>query len=154
MAFALQEDGWILRQDIIWSKPNAMPESVTDRPTKSHEYIFLFTKKERYYYDAQAIAEPAGSWHGGKFITDRKREVYNELGMGQRNGYEKLATELICRRSSRCYLQNSYWERGPHTFERPSFCSGPGSDSVDSEFAGHLPRQICTVHCRHQLRSR
>jgi DNA modification methylase len=58
VAFALQEDGWYLRQDIIWAKPNPMPESVTDRCTKSHEYIFLLTKSERYYYDADAIAEP------------------------------------------------------------------------------------------------
>ena len=55
VAFALQEDGWWLRSDIIWSKPNPMPESVTDRPTKSHEYLFLLTKAERYYYDAIAI---------------------------------------------------------------------------------------------------
>jgi DNA modification methylase len=58
VAFALQADGWYLRSDIIWHKPNPMPESVTDRPTKSHEYIFLFAKSERYYYDADAIAEP------------------------------------------------------------------------------------------------
>jgi DNA modification methylase len=58
VALALQEDGWWLRQDIIWSKPNPMPESVTDRCTKSHEYIFLLSKGERYYFDAAAIAEP------------------------------------------------------------------------------------------------
>jgi site-specific DNA-methyltransferase (cytosine-N4-specific) len=57
VAFALQEDGWILRSDIIWAKPNPMPESVTDRPTKAHEYLFLFAKSPRYYYDAEAIAE-------------------------------------------------------------------------------------------------
>jgi DNA modification methylase len=57
VAFALQADGWYLRSDIIWSKPNPMPESVTDRPTKSHEYIFLLTKKARYYYDADAVRE-------------------------------------------------------------------------------------------------
>lgn len=58
VAFALQEDGWILRSDIIWAKPNQMPESVTDRPTKAHEYLFLFAKSPRYYYDAHAIREP------------------------------------------------------------------------------------------------
>jgi hypothetical protein len=58
VAFALQADGWYLRQDIIWAKPNPMPESVTDRCTKSHEYRFLLAKSERYYYDASAIAEP------------------------------------------------------------------------------------------------
>lgn len=59
VAFALQADGWYLRQDIIWSKPNPMPESVTDRCTKAHEYIFLLSKSAKYYYDAEAIKEPA-----------------------------------------------------------------------------------------------
>jgi DNA modification methylase len=58
VAFALQADGWYLRQDIIWAKPNPMPESVTDRCTKAHEYVFLLTKQPRYYYDADAVREP------------------------------------------------------------------------------------------------
>lgn len=58
VAFALQDAGWILRQDIIWHKPNPMPESVRDRCTKSHEYIFLFSKKAKYYFDNEAIKEP------------------------------------------------------------------------------------------------
>lgn len=58
VALALQADGWYLRSDIIWHKPNPMPESVTDRPTKAHEYIFLLSKSARYYYDADAIREP------------------------------------------------------------------------------------------------
>ena len=58
VAFALRDDGWYLRSDIIWSKPNPMPESITDRPTKSHEYLFLLSKSARYHYDAAAIAEP------------------------------------------------------------------------------------------------
>jgi DNA modification methylase len=63
VAFALQADGWYLRQDIIWHKPNPMPESVTDRCTKAHEYIFLLSKSARYHYDAQAITEQAVSDH-------------------------------------------------------------------------------------------
>ena len=59
VAFALQDDGWILRSDIIWAKSNPMPESVKDRPTKAHEYIFLLAKQPRYYYDADAVREPA-----------------------------------------------------------------------------------------------
>jgi DNA modification methylase len=59
VAFALQADGWILRQDIIWHKPNPMPESVTDRCTKAHEYIFLLAKSSRYYFDNEAIKEPS-----------------------------------------------------------------------------------------------
>lgn len=59
VAFALQQDGWYLRQDIIWHKPNPMPESVRDRCTKAHEYVFLLSKSERYYWDAEAMQEPA-----------------------------------------------------------------------------------------------
>jgi DNA modification methylase len=67
VAFALQSAGWWLRSDIIWAKPNPMPESVTDRPTKAHEYLFLMAKAERYYYDAKAIAEPAtGEWNSAR----------------------------------------------------------------------------------------
>jgi DNA modification methylase len=61
VAFALQADGWWLRSDCIWHKPNPMPESITDRPTKAHEYVFLLTKSARYFYDAVAIQEPATS---------------------------------------------------------------------------------------------
>lgn len=68
VAFALQADGWWLRSDIIWAKPNPMPESVTDRPTRSHEYIFLLTKSARYWYDAAAIAEE--SIHAGETVTN------------------------------------------------------------------------------------
>jgi len=59
VAFALRADGWYLRQDIVWHKPNPMPESVTDRCTKAHEYVFLLSKSGRYFYDAEAVAEPA-----------------------------------------------------------------------------------------------
>jgi site-specific DNA-methyltransferase (cytosine-N4-specific) len=63
LAFALQEDGWYLRSDLVWHKPNAMPESVKDRPTRCHEYLFLLTKSERYYYDYEAMREPAANGH-------------------------------------------------------------------------------------------
>lgn len=69
LAFALQRDGWILRQDIIWHKPNVMPESVTDRCTRSHEYVFLLTKTEKYHYNAKATQED--------FITDDRVMVAN-----------------------------------------------------------------------------
>jgi len=64
VAFALQADGWYLRSDIIWHKPNPMPESVTDRPTKAHEYLFLLSKKPRYFYDSEAIREPHADMAG------------------------------------------------------------------------------------------
>jgi len=78
VAFALQADGWYLRSDIIWSKPNPMPESVKDRPTKAHEYIFLLTKSKNYYYDADAIGEPAKDWG----TRDRTNGKYHNEGTG------------------------------------------------------------------------
>ena len=83
VAFALQADGWYLRSDIIWAKPNPMPESVTDRPTRSHEYLFLLSKARLYWYDADAIREPnkrvwdasnGGSWSYGKGDAARVAE--------------------------------------------------------------------------------
>ncbi len=79
-AFALQADGWWLRQDIIWHKPNPMPESVRDRCTKAHEYVFLLTKSERYYYDAEAVSEHAVcDRKPGRRITDT-RETHGTGG--------------------------------------------------------------------------
>lgn len=78
VAFALQADGWYLRQDIIWAKPNPMPESVRDRCTKSHEYLFLLSKSEKYYYDFAAMQEPASGWNGSEFHTGKTGE--HQLG--------------------------------------------------------------------------
>ncbi len=61
LAFALQEDGWYLRSDIIWHKPNCQPESVKDRPTRAHEYLFLFSKSEKYFYNDEAVKEPTAT---------------------------------------------------------------------------------------------
>jgi DNA modification methylase len=86
VAFALRADGWYLRSDIIWDKPNPMPESVRDRPTKSHEYLFLLTKSERYYYDADAVKE---AW------IPRDNDIRRALDGGcrysgkNRNGYDR-----------------------------------------------------------------
>ena len=74
LAFALRADGWYLRQDIIWHKPNPMPESVKDRCTKSHEYIFLFSKKPKYYFDSEAIKEKAVTGDGEDMRN--KRDVW------------------------------------------------------------------------------
>lgn len=87
LAFALQADGWYLRSDIIWAKPNPMPESVTDRPTKGHEYVFLLTKNERYFYDADALRESHSSidadgnhkWTG-KPVTEMRDAPHKEAG--------------------------------------------------------------------------
>ena len=79
LAFALRADGWYLRQDIIWHKPNPMPESVRDRCTKSHEYIFLLSKQRKYYYDNEAIKEPVKQDWGTRNRTTGK---YHNPGTG------------------------------------------------------------------------
>jgi DNA modification methylase len=101
VAFALQAAGWYLRSDIIWSKPNPMPESVRDRPTKAHEYVFLLSKSEKYWYDADAIAEP---------VTPSTVERLSQAGLpdqagssrvpGKRNGNIKALPSRVSARDN------------------------------------------------------
>ena len=88
-AFALQADGWYLRQDIIWSKPNPMPESVQDRCTKSHEYVFLLSKSPRYHYDADAIAEPVTASTVARLAQDVEAQEGSLRVPGKTNGTMK-----------------------------------------------------------------
>lgn len=88
VAFALQADGWYLRQDIIWSKPNPMPESVTDRCTKAHEYIFLLSKGPRYYFDNEAIKVPASS----SFAKDPRHKTGSN-DRNEKSGYEQAGAQ-------------------------------------------------------------
>jgi DNA modification methylase len=106
VAFALQADGWTLRQDIIWHKPNPMPESVTDRCTKAHEYIFLMSKSQKYHYDADAIKEEMiGKPHAPKnkankndghlrndVGTERMEKVWGESGMANKRSVWTVST--------------------------------------------------------------
>lgn len=89
VAFALQQDGWYLRQDIIWHKPNPMPESVKDRCTKAHEYIFLLSKNVKYYFDNEAIKEDAKYPQGPNSPKNIKKGVGN-FGMDTREGLSKI----------------------------------------------------------------
>ena len=96
VAFALQADGWYLRQDIIWAKPNPMPESVTDRCTKAHEYIFLLSKSAKYYYDNEAVKT-----HGSGCKPAGNKDVFNKGRKG--GGYSvnsgKSTPDLVNKRS-------------------------------------------------------
>lgn len=102
VAFALQADGWYLRSDIVWYKPNPMPESIKDRPTRSHEYIFLLAKRERYYYDADAIKEPisaameAAIKRGARHDKAYKHD--SQTRMGKRSGNRAFADPESLRR--------------------------------------------------------
>lgn len=91
VAFALQADGWYLRSDIIWAKPNPMPESVRDRPTRSHEYVFLLSKSERYYYDADSIQEPVG--RAGRNGTKTPDGWDTSKGNGGHGSFHRLGRE-------------------------------------------------------------
>ena len=87
-AFAMRADGWHLRQDIIWHKPNPMPESVRDRCTKAHEYIFLFSKQKKYFYDNEAIKEDAKDW-GTRDRSKGKYTSNNDYGQTPHSGLTK-----------------------------------------------------------------
>lgn len=97
LAFALRADGWYLRQDIIWHKPNPMPESVTDRCTKAHEYIFLLSKSQKYYYDHDSIKEPVKEDWGTRDRTNGKYHN-NGTGLQPHSGLEK-SYEIANKRS-------------------------------------------------------
>ena len=93
LAFALQADGWYLRSDIIWAKPNSMPESVTDRPTKSHEYVFLLTKKDRYFFDNEAVREAQGKWDVARnptYASGSRDNMYPVKRMNPQSGLEEV----------------------------------------------------------------
>lgn len=89
VAFGLQDAGWYLRQDIIWSKPNPMPESVRDRCTKAHEYLFLMSKSQRYYFDAESIAEPVALSTISRLAQDVESQTGSDRVPGKTNGAMK-----------------------------------------------------------------
>jgi hypothetical protein len=102
VAMALQADGWYLRSDIIWSKPNPMPESVTDRPTKAHEYLFLLSKGPRYFYDADAIREECADERNGASgatgveVRGRWRATRQDGGVTSAPTVHRSATSAPC----------------------------------------------------------
>jgi site-specific DNA-methyltransferase (adenine-specific) len=111
IAFALQADGWYLRSDIIWHKSNPMPESVQDRPTKAHEYLFLLSKSERYFYDAAAIREPARDLSRYTKMPDGWDTGAGAHGSFHRNGREKGARVAYQRGHSRRHAGfNDRWD--------------------------------------------
>jgi len=124
VAFALQADGWYLRQDIIWHKPNPMPESVRDRCTKAHEYVFTLSKSPRYYYDANAIEEPATSEKQKKW-TDGGSE--KQRGHGRRHaGFNGRYAERIAKDGApTARNRRSVWTVATHPFTGAHFATFP-----------------------------
>lgn len=122
VAFALQDDGWILRQDNIWHKPAPMPESVKDRTTRSHEYVFHFAKSPRYWYDADAVSEKAIGGGGGDFIAAHETVQpahggVSRTGRWAHNGNGRAAIATRNRRS--------VWTIGPEPFAGEHYAAYP-----------------------------
>lgn len=120
VALALQADGWILRCDIVWHKPNPMPESVTDRPTKAHEYVFLFSKRERYHYDADAIRDPVtGNAHRrGNGLTPKSQRPGS--GIKSNTSFHAAVNELVEDRNKR-----SVWTLNTQPYADAHFATMP-----------------------------
>ena len=162
LAFALQAAGWYLRSDIIWHKPNPMPESVTDRPTKSHEYIFLMSKSERYFYDLNASKEPVtGNAHKrGKGVNAKvagwmngpgSGAKYADNGVGFGHGFDKkrkprykqnpsfsaAVKDLVTRRNKR-----SVWSIPTQAFKGAHFATFPEALVLPCILAGTKPGDL------------
>jgi DNA modification methylase len=143
VAFALQDDGWILRSDCIWSKPNCMPESVTDRPTRAHEYVFLFSKSRRYFYDAAAIAEPSQSDHpsGNGFKRPARMSYQNADGSARGNDEQWQLAPTRNRRTvwniATQPFKGSHYATMPEALIEPCILAGSrAGDTVLDPFAG------------------
>ncbi|MEM3486591.1 MAG: site-specific DNA-methyltransferase [Candidatus Methanomethyliaceae archaeon] len=135
VAFALQADGWYLRSDIIWEKTNAMPESVTDRPTKAHEYVYLLAKNKHYYYDAKAIKEPAAWERWGKQTT-KKRNPGTVSWLP-----DKEKEELVKNTTKN---KRSVWEIPTRPFPQAHFATFPVQLAETCILAGTSP-YVCPV---------
>ncbi len=124
LAFALRADGWYLRQDIIWHKPNPMPESVRDRCTKAHEYIFLLSKSERYYFDSEAMQEPAvGGATGAAASLKRSGSKRNQTIPGQGYGTHRPEREDVVYNETR--NRRSVWTVATRPYKGAHFATFP-----------------------------
>lgn len=136
LAFALQDAGWYLRSDIIWSKGNPMPESVTDRPTKSHEYLFLLAKSECYYYDHEAIKEAAASDHasGNGFKRDARLSYRDVNGA---RGNDEQWTDVGGKRNRR-----TVWDINTQPYKGAHFATFPEALVEPCVLAGSRPGDV------------
>ena len=156
VAFALQADGWYLRQDIIWSKPNPMPESVRDRCTKAHEYIFLLSKSPRYYYDHTAILEDAKWERWGdqtvvkeqqgtaKWIGNKSKAELQALGKKNRRSVWTVATKPF---------KGAHFATYPPALIEPCILAGsrPGDIVLDPFMGSGTAAEVAILHGRQYL---
>jgi len=145
LAFALQADGWYLRSDIIWNKPNPMPESVTDRPTKSHEYVFLLTKSARYYYDAEAIREEGKDWTtGGPGVGIKETQHYG-VGNGGNAGLKGIAARYKTGEQAAGRNCRSVWTITTQPYPNAHFATFPEALPERCITAGTSERGACPL---------
>ncbi len=131
VAFALRADGWYLRSDIVWSKPNPVPESVTDRPTKAHEYVFLLSKSDRYYFDQEAVREPHTTVGA---LRERGTEPSQARAIGapqQAGGYHKNGRNV-----------RSVWEIATQPYPEAHFATFPEA-LVERCIKAGCPERVC-----------
>lgn len=128
LAFALRADGWYLRQDIIWHKPNPMPESVRDRCTKAHEYLFLLTKNEKYFIDPEGLKEPAVKGAAGSSFSTGKTAAHH---LGRSSGAERIEGGNRNRRS--------VWTVATHPYKGAHFATFPPALIEPCVLAGSRP---------------
>lgn len=158
VAFALQEWGWYLRSDIIWAKPNPMPESVIDRPTRSHEYLFLFSKSEQYYYDSEAIKEPGvssnkkpsgwddnpGGAHGTIHRDGRQKKSDKQRGHSRRHdGFNDRWDQMTKEeQTSQPRNKRDVWFIAPQPFRGAHFATFPEALVEPCILAGSQPDDL------------
>ena len=157
LAFALRADGWYLRQDIIWHKPNPMPESVRDRCTKAHEYIFLLSKSEKYFFDSEAMQEPASGGTPGNTKPTKGGRAYTEGASEHRtaaNLHNVGARETRNRRSvwsvaTRPY-KGAHFATFPPALIEPCILAGsrPGDIVLDPFMGSGTTAQVALEHGR------
>ena len=154
LAFALRDDGWYLRQDIIWHKPNPMPESVKDRCTKSHEYIFLLSKNKNYYYNNEAIKEPAKDWG----TRDRSNGKYHNPGTGLAphsgltKSYERKNKRSVWSVTKKPY-KGAHFATFPPELIEPCILAGsePGDIVLDPFMGSGTTAMVAKQHGRYYM---
>ena len=141
LAFALRSDGWYLRQDIIWHKPNPMPESVRDRCTKAHEYIFLLSKSDRYFFDSEAMKEPAvGGATGAAASFKRSGSKREQTIPGQGYGTHRPEREDVAYNQTR--NRRSVWTVATRPYSGAHFATFPTALIEPCILAGSRPGDI------------
>ena len=159
LAFALRADGWYLRQDIIWHKPNPMPESVRDRCTKAHEYIFLLSKSGRYFYDHEAAMEPVAASTVARMAQDVESQQGSDRVPGKTNGPMKAVGngETRNRRSvwtvATCPYKGAHFATFPPSLIEPCILAGSRTEDIvlDPFMGSGTTAQVALQHGRRYL---